>query len=65
MLHMQLLEHGQYFLSDWPNWGMRYIKAASEHSNLTQRVESLKGEEGLPRSLCESLLYISGSLCSW
>ena len=65
MLHLQLLEHGQYFASDRPNWDMRYIKAVSAYINLTNRVESLKVKEGQFWLLCESLLYISGSLCSW
>ena len=52
MIHLQLLESGQYWESDWD---MRLIKAASAYMSLTKRVQSFEGEEDVSRSLCESL----------
>ena len=62
MTHLQVLEIGKYFDSDWSKWDMRHMKAASAHINLTKRVGSLENEESIFRSLRNSMNMPSSSL---
>ena len=54
-IHLQLLENGQYFKSDFTNWDERCEKASMSYSALCKRVEDLEREPDLARMLRKSL----------